>query len=98
MKVAVVGATGLVGTKMLQVLAERKFPVSELLPVASERSVGKEIDFCGTKYKVVGMQEAIDAKPSLALFSAALLLSGQNILAPASKIDTARVPRHFLFL
>ncbi len=70
MKVAVVGATGLVGTKMLQVLAERKFPVSELLPVASERSVGKEIDFCGTKYKVVGMQEAIDAKPSLALFSA----------------------------
>lgn len=70
MKVAVVGATGLVGTKMLQVLAERKFPVTALLPVASERSVGKEIKFCGDTYKVVGMQEAIDAKPSLALFSA----------------------------
>lgn len=70
MKVAVVGATGLVGTKMLQVLAERNFPVTELLPVASERSVGKEIEFKGKKYKVVGMQDAIDAKPALALFSA----------------------------
>ena len=70
MKVAVVGATGLVGTKMLQVLAERNFPVTELLPVASERSVGKEIEFKGKKYKVIGMQDAIDAKPVLALFSA----------------------------
>jgi aspartate-semialdehyde dehydrogenase len=70
MKVAVVGATGLVGTKMLQVLAERNFPVTELLPVASERSVGKEIIFKGNKYKVVSMQDAIDAKPSIALFSA----------------------------
>src|SRR5678815_2241873 len=70
MKVAVVGATGLVGTKMLQVLAERNFPVDELLPVASERSVGKEIEFKGKKYKVVGMQDAIDAKPHVALFSA----------------------------
>ena len=70
MKVAVVGATGLVGSKMLQVLAERNFPVTELLPVASERSVGKEIDFKGNKYKVIGMQAAIDAKPALALFSA----------------------------
>ena len=70
MKVAVVGATGLVGTKMLQVLAERNFPVTELLPVASERSVGKEIEFKGKKYKVVSMQAAIDAKPAVALFSA----------------------------
>jgi aspartate-semialdehyde dehydrogenase len=70
MKVAVVGATGLVGTKMLQVLAERNFPVTELIPVASERSVGKEIDFKGKKYKVVSMQDAIAAKPSVALFSA----------------------------
>ncbi len=70
MKVAVVGATGLVGTKMLQVLAERNFPVTELLPVASERSVGKEIEFKGKPYKVVSMQDAIDAKPALALFSA----------------------------
>ena len=70
MKVAVVGATGLVGTKMLQVLAERNFPVDELIPVASERSVGKEIEFRGKKYKVVSMQGAIDAKPSVAIFSA----------------------------
>lgn len=70
MKVAVVGATGLVGTKMLQVLTERNFPVTELLPVASERSVGKEIGFKGNKYAVVGMQDAIDAKPAVAIFSA----------------------------
>jgi aspartate-semialdehyde dehydrogenase len=70
MKVAVVGATGLVGTKMLQVLAERNFPVTELIPVASERSVGKDVEFKGKKYKVVGMEEAIAAKPAVALFSA----------------------------
>jgi aspartate-semialdehyde dehydrogenase len=70
MKVAVVGATGLVGTKMLQVLAERNFPVDELIPVASERSVGKEVEFKGKKYKVVGMQEGIDAGPAVAIFSA----------------------------
>lgn len=70
MKVAVVGATGLVGTKMLQVLAERNFPVTELFPVASERSVGKEIEFKGKKYKVVSMTDAIAAKPAVALFSA----------------------------
>ena len=70
MKVAVVGATGLVGTKMLQVLAERNFPVSELIPVASERSVGKEIDFKGKKYKVVSMKDAVAAKPDVAIFSA----------------------------
>ena len=70
MKVAVVGATGLVGTKMLQVLAERNFPVTELIPVASERSVGKEISYNGKQYKIVSMQDAIAAKPALALFSA----------------------------
>ena len=70
MKVAVVGATGLVGTKMLQVLAERNFPVTELIPVASERSVGKEVGFEGNKYKVVSMMDAIAAKPAIALFSA----------------------------
>jgi aspartate-semialdehyde dehydrogenase len=70
MKVAVVGATGLVGTKMLQVLAERNFPVTELLPVASERSVGKEVEFKGAKYKVVSMTDAIAAKPAVAIFSA----------------------------
>ena len=70
MKVAVVGATGLVGTKMLQVLAERNFPVTEIVPVASERSVGKEVNFKGKAYKVVSMQDGIDAKPAVAIFSA----------------------------
>lgn len=70
MKVAVVGATGLVGTKMLQILAERNFPVTELLPVASERSVGKEVNYRGKAYKVVSMADAIAAKPDVALFSA----------------------------
>src|ERR1700709_1428447 len=69
MKVAVVGATGLVGTKMLQVLAERNFPVTELVPVASERSVGKEVEFKGVKYKVVSMADGIAAKTDVALFS-----------------------------
>ena len=70
MKVAVVGATGLVGEVMLKVLAERNFPISELIPVASERSIGKLISFKGNDYKVVGMQTAIDMKPNVALFSA----------------------------
>jgi len=70
MKVAVVGATGLVGTKMLQVLAERNFPVTELIPVASEKSVGKEVEYRGKNYKVVSMTDAIAAKPAVALFSA----------------------------
>ena len=70
MKVAVVGATGLVGTKMLQVLAERNFPVTEIVPVASERSVGKEVSFKGKAYKVVSMADGIAAKPSVAIFSA----------------------------
>src|SRR5246500_1115470 len=71
MKVAVVGATGLVGTKMLEVLAERNFPVTELIPVASERSIGKEVSFKGKKYKVVSMSDAIAARPAVAIFSAA---------------------------
>lgn len=70
MKVAVVGATGLVGSEMLTVLAERNFPVSELIPVASERSKGKEIDFKGKKFKVVTISEAIALKPDVAIFSA----------------------------
>jgi aspartate-semialdehyde dehydrogenase len=70
MKVAVVGATGLVGTKMLQVLAERNFPVTELVPVASARSVGKEVIFNGKGYQIVAMEDAIAAKPTIAIFSA----------------------------
>ena len=68
MKIAVVGATGLVGTVMLKLLAERNFPVTELIPVASEKSVGKEINFRGKTYKVHSMQQAIEKKPHISLF------------------------------
>lgn len=70
MKVAVCGATGLVGTMMRQVLEERQFPVTEFIPVASERSVGTEVLFCGKAYKVVGMETAIAMRPDIAIFSA----------------------------
>lgn len=87
MKVAVVGATGLVGTKMLEVLAERNFPISELIPVASERSVGKKISFKGNEYTVVSMQGAIDAKPNVAIFSA----GGNTSLEWAPKFAAAGI-------
>jgi len=70
MKIAVVGATGLVGTVMLKVLEERNFPLTELIPVASEKSVGKEITFKGKKFAVVNMDTAIAMRPDIALFSA----------------------------
>jgi len=70
MKVAVVGATGMVGEVMLKVLAERNFPITELIPVASERSVGKDIEYKGKKYKVVSLDTAVSMKPQIALFSA----------------------------
>ncbi len=70
MKVAIVGATGMVGQVMLKVLAERNFPVTAIIPVASERSIGKEIEFKGTQFKVVGMQTAVDMKADIAIFSA----------------------------
>ncbi len=70
MKIAVVGATGLVGTKMIQILEERNFPITEFIPVASEKSIGKEVSFKGKKYNVVGLQTAIDSRPEIALFSA----------------------------
>ncbi|MET3875432.1 aspartate-semialdehyde dehydrogenase [Chitinophaga sp. OAE865] len=70
MKVAVVGATGLVGSKMLQVLTERNFPVTELIPVASEKSVGKEVTFKGKTWKVVSADTAISMQPNVAIFSA----------------------------
>jgi aspartate-semialdehyde dehydrogenase len=70
MKVAVVGATGMVGNVMLKVLAERQFPVTELIPVASERSVGKLISYQGKDYKVRSLAQAVAEKPDLALFSA----------------------------
>ena len=70
MKVAVVGATGLVGTQMIHVLEERDFPVTEFIPVASEKSIGKKVTFKGNEYAVIGMQDAIRMKPQLAIFSA----------------------------
>lgn len=70
MKVAVVGATGLVGSIMIKVLEERNFPVSEFIPVASEKSIGKEVVFKNKPYKVIGMEEAVALKPDIALFSA----------------------------
>jgi aspartate-semialdehyde dehydrogenase len=87
MKVAVVGATGLVGTKMLQVLAERNFPITELIPVASARSAGKEVMFKGKPYKVVTMEEGIAAKPAIALFSA----GGNTSLEWAPKFAAAGI-------
>ena len=85
MRVAVVGATGMVGEVMLQVLAERNFPVTELIPVASEKSVGKEIEFKGKKHKVVGLQTAVDMHPDIALFSA----GGETSLVWAPKFAEA---------
>lgn len=70
MKVAVVGVTGLVGTVMLKVLEERNFPVSQLIPVASDRSVGKSIEFKGQAHRIMSMNDAISQKPDIALFSA----------------------------
>lgn len=81
MKVAVVGATGLVGSVMLQVLAERNFPADELIPVASDKSAGKQVDFKGKKYAVVTIDQAIALKPDLAIFSA----GGNTSLAQAPR-------------
>ncbi|WP_373709570.1 aspartate-semialdehyde dehydrogenase [Kaistella sp.] len=70
MKIAVVGATGMVGQIMLKVLEERNFPITELIPVASEKSIGKKILFKGTEFEIVSMQDALDRKPEIAMFSA----------------------------
>lgn len=70
MKVAVVGATGMVGNVMLQVLKEQNFPITELIPVASEKSIGKEIEFGGLNFKVVGLKAAVEMRPDIAIFSA----------------------------
>lgn len=75
MKTAVVGATGMVGKTMIKVLEERNFPVTELLPVASERSVGKEIIFRDKAVKVISIRDAVDAKPAIAIFSAGATVS-----------------------
>lgn len=93
MKIAVVGATGLVGSKMLQVLEERNFPVTELIPVASEKSIGKEVNFKNKKVKVVSAADAIKDKPAIALFSAggstSLALAPQFAAAGITVIDNS---------
>jgi aspartate-semialdehyde dehydrogenase len=80
MRVAVVGVTGLVGSTMLKILEERNFPVTELLPVASERSLGKRVSFKGREYEVISAEEAIKMKPDIAIFSAGGSISTE--LAP----------------
>lgn len=70
MKIAVVGATGMVGQIILKVLEERNFPITELIPVASEKSIGKKIVFKGNEFEIVSMQDALDRKPEIAMFSA----------------------------
>lgn len=75
MKVAVVGATGLVGNTMLRILEERNFPVDELLVVASEKSAGKELSFRNAKYAVIGLEEAVRLEPAIAIFSAGAAVS-----------------------
>ena len=70
MRIAVVGATGMVGTVMLKALEERNFPVTELIPVASEKSIGKKVVFKGNEYTIVGLQQAVEMHPDIALFSA----------------------------
>src|SRR5690606_4642743 len=87
MKIAVVGATGLVGGEVLKVLEERNFPVTELIPVASAKSVGKEVVFKGKPYKVVGFEDAIKAKPAIAIFSA----GGSTSLALAPQFAEAGI-------
>ena len=89
MKVAVVGATGLVGSKMLRVLEERHFPVTELLPVASSRSWGKKVVFQGREWTVISAEEAISRKPAVAIFSAGGAASGE--LAPKFAAAGCRV-------
>lgn len=81
MRVAIVGATGMVGNVMMEVLREFSFPITELIPVASEKSVGKTIDFGGLKYEVVGLETAVSMKPDIAIFSA----GGQTSLDWAPK-------------
>lgn len=85
MKIAVVGATGLVGTEMLNVIEERSFPYNEILLVASARSIGKKIQYKGKDHTVIGMQEAVEVKPDIAIFSA----GGGTSLEWAPKFEAA---------
>ncbi len=84
MKVAVVGATGMVGEVMLKVLESRNFQIDELIPVASEKSIGKQIEFKGKFFKIVGLADAVALKPNIALFSA----GGETSLEWAPKFES----------
>lgn len=87
MKVAVIGATGMVGEVMLKILAERNFPITELLLAASERSVGKKLTYLGKEYTLIGLETALNAKPDLAIFAA----GGDTSLEWAPKFAAAGV-------
>lgn len=87
MKIAIVGVTGLVGTMLLKILEERHFPISELIPVASQASIGKEIYYKGEAYNVIGLEQAIEAKPDIAIFSA----GGETSLLWAPKFAEAGI-------
>ena len=87
MKIAIVGVTGMVGSIMLKVLEERNFPITEIIPVASEKSIGKEISYKGISYKIVGMQQAMSLKPQIAIFSA----GGETSLEWAPKFAAAGI-------
>ena len=87
MKIAIVGVTGLVGTMLLKILEERHFPISELIPVASQASIGKEIYYKGKPYNVIGLEQAIQAKPDIAIFSA----GGETSLLWAPKFAEAGI-------
>ena len=87
MKIAIVGVTGLVGTMLLKILEERHFPISELIPVASQASIGKEIYYKGEAYNVIGLEPAIEAKPDIAIFSA----GGETSLLWAPKFAEAGI-------
>lgn len=87
MKIAIVGVTGLVGTMLLKILEERHFPISELIPVASQASIGKNIYYKGKPYNVIGLEQAIEAKPDIAIFSA----GGETSLLWAPKFAEAGI-------
>jgi aspartate-semialdehyde dehydrogenase len=93
MKIAVIGASGLVGSEMLRILEERNFPVSELIPVASEKSIGKEVSFKGKGWKIISADDAISKKPVIALFSAggaaSLELAPRFVKAGTTVIDNS---------
>ena len=101
MRIAVVGATGMVGNVMLQVLAKSSINITELIPVASKRSVGKAIQFKGKQYTIVGMQAAMDKKADIAIFSALVasfsLSTGTNYSTTIALVSVANITANLLY-